>query len=135
MGKRTKGKKIHTNPSPTKGLGNPFAALEGLALPPGPAVLPELEMREVAPLQVRKRGRVVLRREKSRRGGKTVVVVSDFEPQITDTEIEDLARRVRKTCGCGGTVTGREIEVQGDQPARVAAFFSAEGFRPAGVVS
>ena len=78
-------------------------------------------------------GRIVLRREKAQRGGKTVVVVSDFEDRIPDSEIENLAKKARQACGCGGTVRGREIELQGDNVPKVRAFFESVGFRVAGV--
>jgi len=78
-------------------------------------------------------GRVVLRKEKAQRGGKTVVVVSDFEDRIADSEIENLAKKARQACGCGGTVRGREIELQGDNVPKVRAFFESAGFRVAGV--
>lgn len=78
-------------------------------------------------------GRIVLRREKAQRGGKTVVVVSDFEDRIADSEIENLAKKARQACGCGGTVRGREIELQGDNVPKVRAFFESAGFRVAGV--
>ena len=78
-------------------------------------------------------GRVVLRREKARRGGKTVVVVSGFLPSISGGRIEELARDARRHCGCGGTVRDREIELQGDQPGAVRQFFEFSGFKVAGV--
>lgn len=78
-------------------------------------------------------GRVVLRREKSGRGGKVVVVVDGFEPQWTDAAIETLGRKARQACGCGGTVNGRSLELQGDQPQRVRQFLEERGFRVAGL--
>jgi len=78
-------------------------------------------------------GRVVLRREKAQRGGKTVVVVSDFEALISEAQIEELARKARQACGCGGTVREREIELQGDNAPKVRAFFESAGFRVAGL--
>jgi translation initiation factor 1 len=105
---------------------NPFDGLVGDALPPGP----EASVQEPTPS---KRGRVVLRREKAHRGGKTVIVVYDFEPQITDAMIEDFASQLRKACGCGGTVKERTIELQGDQPAKIRAVLEATGFRVAGI--
>lgn len=110
--------------APQAGLQSPFAGLEIGGLPEGPET-------PVGPAP--KRGRVVLRREKAGRGGKTVIVVSDFDAAIPDAEIAELARRARKAAGCGGTVAGREIELQGDIAAQVRAFFLAEGFRVAGV--
>jgi len=107
---------------------NPFAALELSGLPEGPA-----ESTIPSPRSKTSPGRVVLRREKSQRGGKTVVVVGDFAVHWSAEEIEELARRAKQSCGCGGTVAGREIELQGDDPARVRRFFEGEGFRVAGV--
>jgi translation initiation factor 1 len=78
-------------------------------------------------------GRVVLRRETAHRGGKTVVVVDDFATHLPVSVIEKIAKKLRASCGCGGAVKGRTIEIQGDQPARVRAALEAEGFQVAGV--
>jgi translation initiation factor 1 len=102
---------------------NPFEKLSSAGLPAGPEL----------PVKQPKLGRVVLRREKAHRGGKTVIVVYDFAPQITQAKIDALASQLKKVCGCGGTVKGREIEIQGDQPAKIRALLEAEGFRVAGV--
>ena len=109
------------------GIQSPFATLSIEGLPEGPA---EPIQRPLPPTKL---GRVVLRREKSERGGKTVVVVSDFATHISEMEIEGFARKARQSCGCGGTVRGREIELQGDNPPQVRAFFEKAGFRVAGV--
>jgi translation initiation factor 1 len=104
---------------------NPFAALDGTGLrsspgvPPGPApAKPE-----------RNRGRVDITREKGGRGGKTVTVVDGFTG-IGLPEKEQLMRRVRAACGCGGTVKGGRIEIQGDQRDTVARILTEAGFRP-----
>jgi translation initiation factor 1 len=113
-------------------LGNPFANLR-IDLPPElDKTASEKTPIKTAPIK-RKRGRVVLRRETAHRGGKCVLVVYDFESSVPSREIEDLGRRLRSHCGCGGTVKERAIELQGDQPARVRAFLEEEGFRVAGV--
>ena len=102
---------------------NPFGALTNTGLPAGPATPPK-------PVKL---GRVVLRKEKAHRGGKTVIVVHDFAPQITDAQIEAFAGKLKKACGCGGTVKDRTIEVQGDQPGKIRVLLEAEGFQVAGV--
>ena len=121
-------KKIPVSESQQPLAANPFAALRSEGLPPGED---QSEIRnpksKIAP------GRVVLRREKSQRGGKTVVVVGDFATHFSVVELETLARRAKRACGCGGTVAGREIELQGDDPAGVRHFFETEGFRVDGV--
>lgn len=135
MGRRQEKSRIDVSGTAVSGGLQPdaFAALGGLALPAGPeSGGPPAD--DTAPVPTGPRGRVVLRRETARRGGKTVVVVSGFDPTLGAEAIGALARAVRKACGCGGTVQGREIEVQGDQPAKVAAFFRDQGFRVAGVV-
>ena len=112
--------------APAPAFASPFSALEIAGLPEGPKDVPP-------PKTEHKKGRVVLRREKSGRGGKTVIVVSDFADHFTLDDIAEFARAARQSCGCGGTCNRREIELQGDQPDRVRAFFEKEGFRVAGV--
>jgi len=115
------------------GLQNPFAALDGSGLPDGPATPRPMSSGEAEVPKPSKFGRVVLRREKAHRGGKTVIVIYDFAPNIGLPYIESLAGKLKAACGCGGTVKEREIEIQGDQPARIRALLEAEGFRVAGV--
>src|SRR5271155_1968840 len=111
--------------SPTgMGLANPFAALSASGLPAGnenasakPEGIPKPS----------KFGRVVLRREKAHRGGKTVIVIHDFAPHISYAYIESLAGKLKSACACGGTSHERVIEIQGDQPARIRAFLEQEG--------
>lgn len=115
---------------PTDGGGamgqNPFAALDGAGLPAAPA-------RPAAPApgapEPRNRGRVDITRETGGRGGKTVTVVGGFTG-IGLPEKEQLAKRIRAACGCGGTVKDGRIEIQGDQRETVARILSEAGFRP-----
>jgi translation initiation factor 1 len=123
-------KKPKLDLSPTgAALHNPFAALTSDGLPDGPA------SPAPAPTLPRpsKYGRVVLRREKAHRGGKTVIVVHEFAPNIGHAYIEALAGKLKSACACGGTKRDRTIEIQGDQPARIRALLEQEGFQVAGV--
>jgi len=110
------------------GWNTPFGKLSAEGLPPSETT--PAKTQHVAPTRL---GRVVLRRETAHRGGKTVIVVYDFPPQISDAQIEALATKLKKACGCGGTVKGRTIEIQGDQPAKLRTLLEAEGFRVAGL--
>lgn len=51
-------------------------------------------------------------RETAGRRGSGVCVVRGLT--ISDREMEDLASELKKTCGAGGTVKDRAIEIQGD---------------------
>ena len=118
---------------PTEGgtpLGqNPFGALSGAGLPPAPHP-PVARAPEPAPPSAPKdRGRVDIVREIAGRGGKTVTVVSGFMG-IGQAEKEQLARKMQKACGAGGTVKEGRIEIQGDRREQVAKILAQAGFRP-----
>ena len=123
-------KRIDTNPRQA-GLNDAFAklSLDAKDLPPGPEPAPAPD----APQRIWKMGRVVLRKETARRGGKTVIVVDDFATHLPVSVIETIAKKLRQTCGCGGTVKGRTVEIQMDQPTRIRAALEAEGFEVAGI--
>lgn len=121
--------RINTNPAQS-GLNAAFADLSISGLPPGPEQTTSEPQRPERPAKL---GRVVLRKEKAQRGGKTVIVIHDFAPQISDDFIDALARKLRNTCGTGGTVRERTVEIQGDQPQKIREVLEAEGFKVAGV--
>lgn len=110
------------------GLGhNPFAALDAAGLPAGAGPGPKPAAAAAKP--ERDRGRVDITREKGGRGGKTVTVVDGFVG-IGLPEKEQLMRKARAACGCGGTVKDGRIEIQGDQRDTVARILTEAGFRP-----
>lgn len=109
---------------------NPFGALTSAGLPSGPAAPPPAAGSARAKAGPEKnRGRVDVRRETGNRGGKTVTVVTGFVG-IGLPEKEQLAKKMRAACGCGGTVKDGQIEIQGDQRETVAKILTAAGFRP-----
>lgn len=123
---------------PTDGGGqlgqNPFGALSSAGLPVAPKAVLEQAARQASagakPAATEKnRGRVDIKRETGNRGGKTVTVVSGFTG-IGLPEKEQLAKKMRAACGCGGTVKDGQIEIQGDQRETVARILSEAGFRP-----
>ena len=117
------------------GLGhNPFAALSGSGLPVAPKAVLEKAAAQLGaagkpPAAPEKnRGRVEIRRETGGRGGKTVTTASGFVG-IGLPEKEQLAKKMRAACGCGGTVKDGAIEIQGDQREKIAAILTEAGFR------
>ena len=140
---------------------NPFAALGGADPPPNEPRpgLPASSLRQkssdsplpLAPVvgagqpadrpspapAVKPLGRLILRRETKHRGGKTVVIVAGFAQLsgISDRALEELLQELKQRLGCGGSVTARELLLQGDRPAQVAALLRERGFRVDGVTS
>ena len=118
---------------------NPFGALSSAGLPEAPKVSIQQASAsnavigkggsEARSTQPKNRGRVDIKRETGNRGGKTVTVVSGFVG-IGLPEKEQLAKKMRAACGCGGTVKEGQIEIQGDQRETVARILSEAGFRP-----
>ncbi len=117
----------------TGGLGKPFDRLQIDGLPPGPAEVAPDKI-EAGPSKPSKLGRVVLRRETAQRGGKVVTIIYDFAPNIGAAYIESLGKKLKASCGCGGTVKGREVEIQGEQISKIRVLLEQEGFRVAGVI-
>ena len=125
-------KRIDTNAAatPRASLNAAFAGLDLSNLAAGPKAIDDASDGKE---RIWKMGRVVLRRETARRGGKTVIVIHDFATHLPISVIEAVAKRIRSSCGCGGAVKERTIEIQGNQPGKFRAVLEAEGFEVAGV--
>ncbi len=68
--------------------------------------------------------------EKKGRGGKTATIIEGFD--ISDDEIEEIGRSLRKKLGTGGSSRGGEILIQGDRKADVITQLKEMGFRVKG---
>lgn len=131
-------KKIDVSAAARPLQSNPFAILGELdALKNLPA--PIEEKKAPAPAKpsgpVKSLGRLVLRREKKDRGGKTVVVISGFAelPNYSAVLIGNLARDLKNKLGCGGSFDRQEIVLQGDRCAAVCGALEQMGYRVDGV--
>jgi translation initiation factor 1 len=72
-------------------------------------------------------GTVRLRREVKGRGGGTVIVISGLPGG--ETELKKIAGDLKKRCGCGGTVKGGVMEIQGDHRDTIQAELISRGFK------
>ena len=115
---------------------SPFAPLKAITLPAADpsnsinhAVPPDRSLTAHSDRPPKSRGRVDIVRQTAHRGGKTVTVMTGFLG-ITLAEKEQLAKRMQKACGTGGTVKEGRIEIQGDRRAEVARILTEAGFRP-----
>jgi translation initiation factor 1 len=71
-------------------------------------------------------GRVKVKRETSGRRGKAVTTVHDVP--LDDAALKELAGRLKKRCGVGGSVKAGVVEIQGDHRDTVVEVLRAEGF-------
>jgi translation initiation factor 1 len=71
-------------------------------------------------------GRVKVRREVAGRRGKPVTTVSGVP--LDDAGLRELAGRLKKRCGVGGSAKAGIIELQGDHRDMVVEVLRAEGY-------
>lgn len=114
---------------------DPFAALAGLGnLPAGPgaATGPASAGPEKTSKRGQKstnRGRVDIVRQTAGRGGRGVTVAKNFIG-ISLAEKQELAKKMQKVCGSGGTVKDGCIEIQGDKREEMKRILTEAGFKP-----
>ena len=68
--------------------------------------------------------------ERKGRGGKVATIIAGFTG--TDSEVADIASRLKKSLGTGGSARDGEILIQGDRRAAVAAWLRAQGYKVKG---
>jgi translation initiation factor 1 len=65
-------------------------------------------------------------REVAGRGGKGVTVVTGLP--LNAVELEELAGRLKRSCGAGGAVRGDRIEIQGEHRDKLVAELAKLGY-------
>jgi translation initiation factor 1 len=91
---------------------------------PDPAPEPEAQPAPLYPSAGKQTARIA--RDRKRRAGKTVTVVSGLKHD--PATLEALLKTLKSQCGAGGTLKDGEIEIQGDHRERVAAILSGMGY-------
>jgi translation initiation factor 1 len=71
-------------------------------------------------------GRVKVRRETAGRRGKAVTTISNLP--LDDAGVKELAGRLKRRCGVGGSAKDGVIELQGDHRDVVMAELKAAGY-------
>ena len=89
------------------------------------------DLRKARPADVRRTeaahgGRVKVRREVAGRRGKAVTTVSGVP--LDDAGLRELAGRLKKRCGVGGSAKDGVIELQGDHRDVVVEVLRAAGY-------
>ena len=135
MGKKRKQKKPAAAPPsdpPGAGLGGLATALkaQGLQASKATTAQPEATSSAVSPPagdDLTGQPKLVLRRERKGRGGRTVTVLSGLRGDATHRK--GLARSLRKALGCGASLEGDEVVLQGDVGPRAKAWLESRGAR------
>jgi len=68
-----------------------------------------------------------LHRETKGRGGKTVTLVKNLV--LSPEDMKALAKKLKATCGSGGTVNADLIEIQGEHREKIAAVLEKMGYK------
>ena len=118
MGKKRKSVDVEGSAELTH---NPFAALVGVSAEPGPEAEPEAPA-EATSLRPRFAKKVVVRRQKKGRGGKTATRISGV---LEDRDA--MAAELKKSLGCGAVVEGEDIVLLGSLVDRAADWLEAQG--------
>lgn len=137
MGKRKRDKSESDVATTAPAFSNPFAGLAALrdGLPPAsepaepatagsagaiarPADVPPPMGSELGAC-----GKIVVRREKKGRAGKTVTRIDG----LPTAELPALAKRLKSALGCGATVEGPSLLLLGSLVERAAAWLVAQG--------
>jgi translation initiation factor 1 len=86
----------------------------------------EEKMKEVSTLPVAQQ-KLKIRLDTKQRAGKAVTLVENF--QGTESDLEELGKKLKTHCGTGGSVKDGQIIIQGDQREKVKQWLSKNGFK------
>lgn len=95
--------------------------------PRGQAPAPQPAARQIENPSAKGPARAVVRIERSGRGGKEVTIVEQLG--LPDAVMIDWLKDLKASLGCGGSVEGDALVLQGDQRKRLPALLTARGVR------
>lgn len=126
MAKKKKPARVSTAPEPAStGLGGFGALLAGAGLSASAPTEAAPEPAAAAPGALRIPAKVAVQTSRKGRGGRTVTLVRSLPPE----DLDAWAKAARKALGCGASVDGDAVVLQGDLRDRAAAWFTAQGVR------
>ena len=109
---------------------NPFAVLKPLRgdapAEPAPVLAPPAAAPKT-PSSGRVIPRAVVRLERTGRGGKEVTVVEQLNLNAAEREL--WLKALKSGLGCGGSIEGESLMIQGDQRKRIPALLTARGVK------
>ncbi|CNH35465.1 translation initiation factor Sui1 [Yersinia aldovae] len=82
---------------------------------------------DIKPARPKGDGIVRIQRQTSGRKGKSVCLITGIDS--SDEMLEKLAAELKKKCGCGGSIKGGVIEIQGDKRDLLKHLLEAKGMK------
>ncbi len=67
--------------------------------------------------------------ERKGRAGKQATIVTGFEPDFSDDDLQKLASELKRKLGVGGSARGGEILFQGDQRQKLLTLLKQSGYK------
>jgi predicted translation initiation factor SUI1 len=112
---------LRNNPfgSLASALGEVLESAATDATPPAPVE------RRATPKREGLRGKIVVRREKKGRGGRTATLIEGI--LLEPAALQELTVRLKKSLACGGTLEGTTIVLTGAQTDRVRTWLQEQG--------
>jgi len=71
-------------------------------------------------------GIVRLQRQTKGRNGKPVVIITGLD--LVGADLKKMAKRLKASCGVGGSIDGSQIIIQGDKRDQLKSFLEKEGY-------
>ena len=77
---------------------------------------------------LRKISKINISKQKKGKKGKTITLIKGLGIR-NEKEVKQLLKKMKVFCGTGGTVIGKDIQLQGDMVKKSIDFLSNEGFQ------
>ena len=102
-------------------------AANGIVFSTDPNFRPDDDIREEEETLPPEKQRLVLRLDTKQRAGKAVTLVEGFVGKKED--LEELGKKLRTTCGAGGSVKDGTIIIQGDHRDKIKTWLEKNKYR------
>ena len=76
----------------------------------------------------KKISKINISKQKKGKKGKTITLIKGLSIR-NETEVKELLKKMKVFCGTGGTVIGKDIQLQGDMVNKSIEFLRKEGFQ------
>jgi translation initiation factor 1 len=99
--------------------------ISGIVFSTNPDFKIEAELEEIKTLQKKEQPLKILL-DKKQRAGKIVTLIKGFIG--TDNDLQDLGKKIKTTCGTGGSAKDGEIIIQGDHKIKIHQWLIKNGY-------